>query len=81
LQPHEPEQNESVYDFLRNPEVRNFEKDHMDTCRKSAENALRCRLACKSKDSATIQDFLHAKVGIWNNIIDMRTSLQNMLRE
>uniref|UniRef100_A0A0Q3PPN4 DNA-directed RNA polymerase n=1 Tax=Setaria italica TaxID=4555 RepID=A0A0Q3PPN4_SETIT len=87
--PHEPEQNESIYDFLRSPEVRNFEKDHMDTCRQSTENALRCRLACKSKDSATVQGgamtidqgFLHAKVGIWDNIIDMRTSLQNMLRE
>ncbi|CAL5015352.1 unnamed protein product [Urochloa decumbens] len=89
--PHEPEQNESIYDFLCNPEVRNFEKNHMDTCRQITENASRCRLVCKSKDSASVtinggaptidQDFLHAKVGVWDNIIDMRTSLQKILRE
>ncbi|CAL5069467.1 unnamed protein product [Urochloa decumbens] len=89
--PHEPEQNESIYDFLCNPEVRNFEKNHMDTCRQNTENASRCRLVCKSKDSASAtinggtltidQDFLHAKVGVWDNIIDMRTSLQKILRE
>ncbi|XP_039826361.1 DNA-directed RNA polymerase IV subunit 1-like isoform X3 [Panicum virgatum] len=87
--PHEPEENESIYGFLCDPEVRNFEKNHMDTCRHSTENSLRCRLACKYKGNATInggditidQGFLQAKVGIWDNIIDMRTSLQNMLRE
>ncbi|KAF8702518.1 hypothetical protein HU200_032899 [Digitaria exilis] len=87
--PHEPEQNESIYDFLRNPNVRNFEKNHMDTCRQRTENASGCRLACKCKGNVTVndgvvtidQDFLHGKVGIWDNIIDMRTSLQNMLRE
>ncbi|KAG2547300.1 DNA-directed RNA polymerase IV subunit 1-like [Panicum virgatum] len=86
---HEPEENESIYGFLCDPAVRNFEKNHMDTCRHSTENSLRCRLACKSNGNATVnggditidQGFLHAKVGVWNNIIDMRTSLQNMLRE
>ncbi|XP_062184129.1 DNA-directed RNA polymerase IV subunit 1 isoform X2 [Phragmites australis] len=86
---HEPEQNGSIYDFLCSPEVRNFEKNHMDTCKQSTENASRWRLACKSKGSVIVnggsisidQDFLHAKVGIWDNIIDMRTSLRNMLRE
>lgn len=89
MQPHEPEQNESIYDFLRSPKVQNVEKNHLDTRRQSTENASICRLACKSKGSATVngvaitidQDFLHAKVSIWDNIIDMRTSLQNMLRE
>ena len=89
LQPHEPEENESIYGFLCDPAVRNFEKNHMDTCRHSTENSLRCRLACKSNGNATVnggditidQGFPHAKVGVWNNIIDMRTSLQNMLRE
>jgi DNA-directed RNA polymerase-4 subunit 1 len=89
LQPHKPEENESIYGFLCNPEVQNFEKNCLDSCRHSTENASRCRLACKSKGSATINGgnitidhgFLHAKVGIWDNIIDMRTSLQNMLRE
>ncbi|XP_020394615.1 DNA dependent RNA polymerase D largest subunit isoform X2 [Zea mays] len=88
--PHEPEQNESIYDFLCSSKVRNFEKNHLDTRRQSTENASICRLACKSsKGSTTVngvaitidQDFLHAKVSIWDNIIDMRTSLQNMLRE
>ncbi|CAD6262634.1 unnamed protein product [Miscanthus lutarioriparius] len=85
--PHEPEQNESIYDFLRSPKVQNVEKNHLDTRRQSTENASICRLACKSKGSATVngvaidQDFLHAKVSIWDNIIDMHTSLQNMLRE
>ncbi|XP_025823410.1 DNA-directed RNA polymerase IV subunit 1 isoform X4 [Panicum hallii] len=87
--PHKPEENESIYGFLCNPEVQNFEKNCLDSCRHSTENASRCRLACKSKGSATINGgnitidhgFLHAKVGIWDNIIDMRTSLQNMLRE
>lgn len=90
MQPHEPEQNESIYDFLCSSKVRNFEKNHLDTRRESTENASICRLACKSsKGSTTVngvaitidQDFLHAKVSIWDNIIDMRTSLQNMLRE
>ena len=86
MQPHEPEQNESIYDFLRSPKVQNVEKNHLDTRRQSTENAS-VRLACKSKGSATVngvaidQDFLHAKVSIWDNIIGMRTSLQNMLRE
>ena len=86
MQPHEPEQNESIYDFLRSPKVQNVEKNHLDTRRQSTENAS-VRLACKSKGSATVngvaidQDFLHAKVSIWDNIIDMHTSLQNMLRE
>ncbi|KAL6882669.1 hypothetical protein ACP4OV_011359 [Aristida adscensionis] len=86
---HEPAKSESIYDFLCNPEVRNFEKNHMDTDKHSTENVSRWRLACKSKGSAITnggtmsidQDLLHAKVGIWDNIFDMRTSLQNMLRE
>lgn len=89
MQPHEPEQNESIYDFLRSSKVRNFEKNDSDTCGQSTENASIHRLACKSKGNATVnggaitidQDFLHAKVSIWDNIFDMRTSLQNMLRE
>ncbi|TVU35011.1 hypothetical protein EJB05_16875, partial [Eragrostis curvula] len=86
---HEPKQKQSIYDFLCNPEVGNSEKDCMDTCKQSTENDSRWRLACKSNDSAIVnggtisidQDLLHAKVGIWDNINDMRTCLQNMLRE
>ncbi|CAO2043399.1 unnamed protein product [Urochloa humidicola] len=88
---HEPEKNKSIYDFLCSPDVRNYEKNHMDACRQSTENASRCRSVCKSKGSASAtinggaltidQDFLHAKVGVWDNIIDMRTSLQKILRE
>ncbi|TVU16080.1 hypothetical protein EJB05_39628, partial [Eragrostis curvula] len=86
---HEPTQNESIYDFLYQPEIRNFEKNRMDTCKQNTENTSRWRLASKSKGSVIVdggsisidQDFLHAKVGIWDNIIDMRTCLQNMLQE
>ncbi|WVZ86784.1 hypothetical protein U9M48_033517, partial [Paspalum notatum var. saurae] len=86
--PHELDQNESIYDFLCNPEVRTLEENHM-TFKQSTEDTLKHRLACRSKDIATVsggtitidQEFLHTKVGIWDNIIDMRTSLRNMLRE
>lgn len=86
---HEPIQNENIYDFLHNPEVRGFEKNCMDTCGQSSENASKRWSVCKSEGNAfcnggTIsvnQKFLDAEVGIWDNIIDMRTCLQNMLRE
>ncbi|TVU39364.1 hypothetical protein EJB05_12777 [Eragrostis curvula] len=89
LTSHEPKQKKSIYDFLCNPEVENFEKDCMDTCKQSTENTSRWRLARKSSDSAIVnggtvsidQDLLHAKVGIWDNINDMRTCLQNLLRK
>jgi hypothetical protein len=90
LQSHEPKQHETIYDFLCNPEVRNCEKNFVDTCKQNTEDASRWRLARKSKGSAIMnggtvldsdQNFLHTKVGIWDNIIDMRTCLQNMLRE
>ncbi|TVU19005.1 hypothetical protein EJB05_35128, partial [Eragrostis curvula] len=84
-----PTQNESIYGFLCHPEIRNSEKNRMDTCKQRTENTSRWRLASKSKgssmeDGGTIsidQDFRHAKVGIWDNIIEMRTCLQNMLQE
>ncbi|KAJ1272495.1 hypothetical protein BS78_06G206000 [Paspalum vaginatum] len=86
--PHELDQNESIYDFLCNPEVQTLEENRM-TFKQSTEDTLRHRLACRYKDIATVsggaitidQEFLHTKVGIWDNIIDMRTSLRNMLRE
>lgn len=86
---HEPIQNENIYDFLHNPEVRGLEKNCMDTCSQSSENASKRWSACKSEGNAFCnggaisvnQKFLDAEVGIWDNIIDMRTCLQNMLRE
>lgn len=61
----------------------------MDTCSQSSENASKRWSACKSEGNAFCnggaisvnQKFLDAEVGIWDNIIDMRTCLQNMLRE
>ncbi|XP_052151372.1 DNA-directed RNA polymerase IV subunit 1-like isoform X2 [Oryza glaberrima] len=86
---HETKQNEHIYDFLHNPEVQALEKNVMDTYRKRTEKTSKRRSALNSEGNATInggaisfnQKFLNAKVGIWENIIDMRTSLQNMLRE
>ena len=89
LQSHETKQNEHIYDFLHNPEVQALEKNVMDTYRKRTEKTSKRRSALNSEGNATInggaisfnQKFLNSKVGIWENIIDMRTSLQNMLRE
>uniref|UniRef100_A0A0E0DHF6 DNA-directed RNA polymerase subunit n=1 Tax=Oryza meridionalis TaxID=40149 RepID=A0A0E0DHF6_9ORYZ len=86
---HETKQNEHIYDFLHNPEVQALEKNVMDTYRKRTEKTSKRRSVLNSEGNATInggaisvnQKFLNAKVGIWENIIDMRTSLQNMLRE
>nr|CAH66955.1 OSIGBa0147H17.3 [Oryza sativa] len=86
---HETKQNEHIYDFLHNPEVQALEKNVMDTYRKRTEKTSKRRSALNSEGNATInggaisfnQKFLNSKVGIWENIIDMRTSLQNMLRE
>ncbi len=61
----------------------------MDTYKQRTEKPSKQRSAFSSKGNATInggtisvnQKFLDSKVGIWENIIDMRTCLQNMLRE
>uniref|UniRef100_A0A0D9W8E5 DNA-directed RNA polymerase n=1 Tax=Leersia perrieri TaxID=77586 RepID=A0A0D9W8E5_9ORYZ len=77
---HETKQNKNVYDFLRNPEIQAFEKNAMATYRKRTEKNTKQRSALNSEGNVD-QKFLDAKVGIWENIIDMRTCLQNMLRE
>ncbi|XP_015696685.1 DNA-directed RNA polymerase IV subunit 1-like [Oryza brachyantha] len=85
----ETKQNENIYDFLHNPDVQAIEKSFMDTYRQRTEKTSKQRSSFKSEDNGTItggaisviQEFLDAKVGIWENIIDMRTCLQNMLRE
>uniref|UniRef100_A0A0E0B6C6 DNA-directed RNA polymerase n=1 Tax=Oryza glumipatula TaxID=40148 RepID=A0A0E0B6C6_9ORYZ len=82
-------QNKNIYDFLHNPEVQALEKNFMDTYKQRTEKPSKQRSAFSSKGNATInggtisvnQKFLDSKVGIWENIIDMRTCLQNMLRE
>uniref|UniRef100_J3M0K5 DNA-directed RNA polymerase subunit n=1 Tax=Oryza brachyantha TaxID=4533 RepID=J3M0K5_ORYBR len=86
---HETKQKENIYNFLHNPEIQAFEKNLMDTHRKRTEKTSKWRSALNSEGITTInggsisvnQKFLGAKVGIWENIIDMRTCLQNMLRE
>uniref|UniRef100_A0A0E0M4C3 DNA-directed RNA polymerase subunit n=1 Tax=Oryza punctata TaxID=4537 RepID=A0A0E0M4C3_ORYPU len=86
---HKTKQNENIYDFLHNPEVQALEKNFMDTYKQRTEKPSKQRSAFNSKGNATInggtisvnQKFLDSKVGIWENIIDMQTCLQNMLRE
>uniref|UniRef100_A0A0E0KU59 Uncharacterized protein n=1 Tax=Oryza punctata TaxID=4537 RepID=A0A0E0KU59_ORYPU len=76
---HETKQNEHIYDFLHNPEVQALEKDIMDTYRKKTEKTSKQRSALNSEGNATINGgsisvnlkFLDAKVGIWENIIDI----------
>ncbi|KAI5021955.1 hypothetical protein ZWY2020_058685 [Hordeum vulgare] len=62
---HAPIPNENIYDFLHSPEVRQAPGDAF----------------LNGSTISVEQDFLVATVGIWDNIIDMRTCLQNMLRE
>ncbi|KAL5213609.1 hypothetical protein ABZP36_002761 [Zizania latifolia] len=83
---HETKQNENIYNFLRNPEVQAFERNSMDTCRQRTEKNFKQRSTLSFKGNAghtmsVNQKLLDAKVGIWDNIIDMRACLQNMLRE
>ncbi|XP_037488203.1 DNA-directed RNA polymerase IV subunit 1-like [Triticum dicoccoides] len=62
---HAPIPNENIYDFLNSPEVRQAPGEAF----------------LNGSTISVEQDFLVAAVGIWDNIIDMRTCLQNMLRE
>ncbi|KAG8065878.1 hypothetical protein GUJ93_ZPchr0004g40059 [Zizania palustris] len=83
---HETKQNENIYNFLRNPEVQAFERNSMDTCRQRTENFFKQRSTLSFEGNAghtmsVNQKLLDAKVGIWDNIIDMRACLQNMLQE
>lgn len=83
--PHEPVQNENIYGFLHNPEVWGPEKNHMETDSTRTKNASeRWSSGNATFNGGTIsveQNYLGAKVGVWDSIIDMRTCLQNMLRE
>ncbi|EMS66983.1 DNA-directed RNA polymerase D subunit 1 [Triticum urartu] len=62
---HAPIPNENIYDFLNSPEVRQAPGEAF----------------LNGSTISVEQDFLVAAVGIWDSIIDMRTCLQNMLRE